>query len=74
MSSSNDNIPAEELYDMSDRQIEREAHQRAMETGKDESRIRGGMKAMRTQMHEGTGIGATALNHQSGLEAEKGGE
>ena len=74
MSTNTDTIPAEELVDMSDKEIEKAAHERAIETGKDESRVRGGMKAMRTQMQEGTGIGAAVLNHQSGLEAEKNGE
>ena len=58
-------IPAEKLVDMNDEQIENAAHERAARTGAVEGNVVSGMKAMRTQMQEGEGIGEDVLNHTS---------
>jgi len=64
-------IPPEDLEHMSDEEIEGQAHKRYLQTGKDESRVRGGFKAMRKQIQENKGIGAAVRQHHSGAETVK---
>ena len=45
-------IPADELADMTDRQIEKAAHNRAEGNYMNEDNVAAGMKAMRTQVND----------------------